>query len=199
MDSERLRKAFEKIDDLNNEDPARIVVDGEEIGAATQYGRRMTEWVKKLNPDASEELLLAARASHLQRWQSPRSEFPDGRKGYLAWRKRMYDFHAEKADAVMTDLGYDEDAKYQVNFYIHKRCLETNRDVQFLEDAACLIFLEHELPEFAEKTPEAKLIRILQKTWGKMTEQGHIEADKLSLPEASVALIAEAMKVPQRR
>jgi hypothetical protein len=159
----------------------------------------MTAWVEKLNPEATEELLLAARASHIKRWEVPREEFPKGRKGYLSWRKRMYDFHAEKADAIMTDLGYDEDARYQVGFYIRKRCLETNREVQFLEDAACLIFLEHHLFDFAEKTPEAKVIRILQKTWAKMTEQGHIEAEKLELPERCQDLIAEAMKVPSRR
>jgi len=68
------------IDRANAEDPK---------GYEVHYGQRMVAWVRKLAPDPSEELLLAARAQHIRRWTVPRSKYPDGRSGYLAWREGL--------------------------------------------------------------------------------------------------------------
>lgn len=191
---ERLRRTLERIDEENMKDPTKEAWEGSEMPCAWVYGQRMTQWLLKLQPEPSPELQIAARAQHICRWEIPRDTFPANRKGYLDWRVRMYDFHSEKTLAIMEELGWDEDAQYQVNFYLHKRCLQTNREVQFLEDAACLIFIEHHLLEFAKEHRDQKVVRIIQKTWDKMTEQGHREVYAIALPDEVHALLDKVMR-----
>jgi hypothetical protein len=191
---ERLRRALERIDEENMRDPNKEPWEGGEMPSAWVYGQRMTQWLFKLQPEPSPELQIAARAQHICRWEIPRDTFPANRKGYLDWRMRMYDYHAEKTLAIMQELGYDEDAQYQVNFYLHKRCLATNREVQYLEDCACLIFIEHQLLDFAREHREQKVLRIIQKTWDKMTEQGHREVYGLDLSEEAHELLDKVMR-----
>jgi len=57
----------------------------------------------------------------------------------------------------------------------------------------CLVFLRHYLPDFAKKHDEAKLIDIIQKTWGKMSPEGHEAALKLPLSEDMQALVGKAL------
>lgn len=191
---ERLRRTLERIDEENMHDPNKVQWEGAEKPAAWVYGQRMSAWLHKLNPEPSPELQIAARAQHIRRWEIARDTFPANRKGYLDWRTRMYDFHAEKTLAIMQELGWDEDAQYQVNFYLHKRCLQTNRDVQFLEDCACLIFIEHQLLDFAREHRDQKVMRIIQKTWDKMTEQGHREVFALDLSPELHELLDKMLK-----
>jgi len=191
---ERLRRALERIDEENMRDPNKEPWEGGVMPSAWVYGQRMTQWLFKLQPEPSPELQIAARAQHICRWEIPRDTFPANRKGYLDWRMRMYDYHAEKTLAIMQELGYDEDAQYQVNFYLHKRCLATNREVQYLEDCACLIFIEHHLLDFAKEHREQKVLRIIQKTWDKMTEQGHREVYGLELSEEAHELLDKVMR-----
>jgi len=191
---ERLRRTLERIDEENMQDPNKVQWEGAEKPAAWVYGQRMSAWLHKLNPEPSPELQIAARAQHIRRWEIARDTFPANRKGYLDWRTRMYDFHAEKTLAIMQELGWDEDAQYQVNFFLHKRCLQTNRDVQFLEDCACLIFIQHQLLDFAREHRDQKVLRIIQKTWDKMTEQGHREVFALDLPAELHELLDKMLK-----
>jgi hypothetical protein len=190
---ERLKRTFERIDAANSEDPNKELRDGEEHPAALLYGWRMSEWLHTLNNEPSPELQIAARAQHIRRWEIPRDTYPQNRKGYLDWRVRLYDHHAEKTLEIMQELGWDEDAQYQVNFLLHKRCLSTNRDVQYLEDCACLVFMQHGLDEFIKEQKERKALRIIQKMWAKMTEQGHIEAMKLDHSPEVAALLEQAL------
>ena len=191
---ERLRRTLERIDEENMQDPTKESWEHGDMPSAWVYGQRMTAWLHKLTPEPSQELQIAARAQHIRRWDVPRDTFPANRKGYLDWRVRMYDYHAEKALAIMQELGWDEDAQYQVNFYLHKRCLQTNREVQFLEDCACLIFIQYQLLDIAREHREQKVTRIIQKTWDKMTEQGHREVFAIGLPDEVHELLDKVMK-----
>ena len=60
------------------------------------YARRLTEWVLKLAPEASQSLRLAARCQHLCRWMIPRETQPMTRAGYLRWRNESKHFHARR-------------------------------------------------------------------------------------------------------
>lgn len=195
MSDPRLAEAIARIDAANSEDPTKVLVDGREVPAALLYGQRMSAWIEKLRPEdkASDLLKIAARAQHLRRWEIPRNTFPAGRRGYLDWRKRLYAFHAEKVGEILKDIGYDEEFIENVQFLVQKKCLATNWDVQTLEDAACLVFLEHDLAATTAKTGRNKMIRILEKTWAKMTELGHQFALKLDLPPDMRALLEEAL------
>ena len=75
-----------------------------------------------------------------------------------------------------------------------KQGLGRDPEVQIIEDALCLVFLEQQYDDLIAKTDEEKMISILQKTWGKMSEQAQQEALKLSLSEEGARLIGLALK-----
>ena len=73
------------------------------------HAELMTEWVSRLDPDASDEQLLAARAHHLRRWTIPRSSYPDGRTGYLRWRTALKNQHGDDIARILGEVGYGRD------------------------------------------------------------------------------------------
>src|SRR4051812_43248918 len=83
---ERIRRAIEAIDAANGTDPVTIVVDGHSRAKELVHADAVERWVRRLHPEASDEQILAARAHHLRRWVVARSEYPEGRAGYLRWR-----------------------------------------------------------------------------------------------------------------
>jgi hypothetical protein len=155
---------------------------------------RLAEWVERLDPNASEALRLAAHCQHLERWKIARSEFPEGRAGYLQWRTRLGRYHAERAREVLASLGYDDEAIGAVETIVTKQHLRSNPDSQTMEDALCLVFLEYEFEDFLKKYPdESKAVDILQKSWKKMSPRGHAAALGLQLSEGAAALVARAL------
>ena len=104
------------------------------------FARRMTEWTLRLDPEASEVALLAARCQHLARWEIPRSEYPKGRAGYLAWRRDLKVFHADKSAEVLEKVGYGPKTIDRVRSINLKKGLRKDAEVQLIEDALCLIF-----------------------------------------------------------
>jgi hypothetical protein len=156
---------------------------------------RLAAWVLRLEPNASEALVLASHCQHLRRWELSRAEFEPGRIGYLKWRKALARFHADSASEILRSVGYDAATIAEVRQINMKQGLQANHDVQAMEDALCLSFLEHELGEFAGKHPGDKVVDIIAKTWGKMSERGHAAALALApaLPDAVRALIARAL------
>ena len=115
------------------------------------------------------------------------------RKGYLAWRRGLYTFHAEQVGAIMEAAGVDGALIERVSFLLHKKQLHDDADTQALEDAACLVFLEFHIAEFAAKTEHEKMINIVRKTWRKMSDQGHEFALKLNYAPEVSALLGEAL------
>ena len=164
-------------------------------GKAVDYHAAMRRWVTTLRPDASVALQLAASSQHLERWAIPRADYPKDRVGYLKWRRDLYRHHAARAGAVLAELGYDDAVIARVGELLQKKNLGRDEEVGTLEDAACLVFLAHELPEFAAAHPRQKVIDILQKTWKKMTEAGHAAATQLvaTLPDDVAAIVTEAL------
>ena len=91
--SEKFNRAVAEFDLLNAQDPNHRMIDGEAVPFELFFANRMTNWVFQLDPDASDVVRLAARCQHLCRWEIPRSEYPEGRVGYLTWRKELKLFH----------------------------------------------------------------------------------------------------------
>jgi hypothetical protein len=193
MNTDRLLKTLEKIDQANREDPSLETWQGETYPKEWLYGQRMSEWLAMLDPNPSEERQIAARAQHIRRWTVPRDSYPEGREGYLRWRKYLYRFHAEQAAAIMAELGYGQDSIDQVKQMIGKEGIKRHADVQVIEDAACLVFLEYYFPDFAAKYEEDKLIDIVQKTWKKMSAEGQQMALSLPLPDDLGTVVAKAL------
>src|SRR2546423_1117934 len=94
---ERFSRAMKLFDDANQQDPHHTIQNGIESPDALLYARRMTDWLLKLEPNASAALRLAARSQHIMRWQIPRSRYPDGKKGYHEWRNDLAKFHARES------------------------------------------------------------------------------------------------------
>jgi hypothetical protein len=192
--SSRFEKAIRAFSELNGADPVCEDVNGEQRPRLLVQAERLAAWVERLEPNASEALRLAAHCQHLERWKIARGEFPDGRAGYLQWRTRLGRFHAERAREVLTDLVYDEATIRAVETIVTKQHLRSNPDSQTMEDALCLVFLEHEFDDFMQKYPdETKAVDILQKTWKKMSPRGHAAALGLTLSERGRALVARAL------
>ena len=184
----RYETAIERFDALNARDP-----NGKEV----LYAQRMTQWLARLEPGASEAVQLAARAQHLMRWSIPRTDYPKDRAGYLKWRTTLYDFHATKAAEVLRDVGYDEPTIARVQSLIRKEKIKTDPEMQLLEDVICLVFLENYFADFAKDHDEEKLVRIIQRTWKKMSPRGHQAAMTLDLPRRERKIIEKALSPQQ--
>jgi len=193
MDSARFRRAIEAFARANSEDPQSMVVGGERRPKELVDAERLSVWVERLDPDASEALRLAARCQHIRRWHIPRSSFSNDRVGYLKWRTELGRFHAETARRLLLEAGYDEATIEAVRRINVKQGLHSNPDTQTMEDALCLSFLEHELEAFAAKHPPDKVVSILQKTWKKMSARGRAAALALALPDGARALLGTAL------
>lgn len=190
---ERFESAHVRFREQNGQDPNRVVVDGKERPREQVAAERLVEWVKKLAPQGSEALQLAAGCQHLRRWEIPRGSYEAGRLGYLRWRKDLGRFHADEAAKILRSVGYDEPTVEAVRQINMKLGLQTNPDCATMEDALCLSFLEHEYGDFADKHPDDKVVDIVRKTWKKMTEQGRSVALTLPLGGRAGELVRQAL------
>ena len=197
MTIEALNNTLSKIDEINGQDPNSIVFNGTSQAKELLYGQQMTDCLKQYWPDANELLQIAVRAQHIKRWQLKRTEYPAGKAGYYQWRIAQGKFHAQLTASIMLEQGYTDKQAEQCATIIRKENLKTNSDSQTLEDVACLVFLMHYFDEFAakytEQGNEAKIVRIVQLTWRKMSEEAHDIALTLTLPDHLAAIVAKAL------
>ena len=191
--------AIAAFDQANKEDPNIEISDGKEHPKELLYAQRMSEMLERYAPEASEAVKLAVRAQHIQRWKTPRNNYPMDKQGYLQWRTGLYKFHADMAGDLMKQAGYDQEMVERVKKIVGKKGLKVNPETQMMEDVVDLVFLEHYLAGFAAQHPEydeAKWIPIIRKTWEKMSKRAHDFAlsGKIKLPEALVPLILKAVQ-----
>ena len=193
QEADRLARAIAAIDAANAGDPETIEVRGAVRPKEQAHAEMMTEWVRRLDADASDAQLIAARAHHLRRWSIPRASYPEGRPGYLRWRTALKKQHAEEVGEILTHEGYEPDVIELVQHIVRKDGLKTDAIVQTHEDALCLVFLETQLLDLARDQGDDKTVDIIRKTVVKMSEQGIGAALALDLPAEAVALISRAM------
>jgi hypothetical protein len=192
----RFAAAVEAIDAANAEDPEVIVVDGEPAPKELAHARLMTRWLLRLEPGATDLQLLAARAHHLRRWELPRADYPDGRAGYLRWRAAQKKRHAATVGEILTRCGYDEDDVARVGSIIRKEGLGRDAEVQAHEDALCLVFVELQFAELADRLGEDKMVEIVRKTLGKMSDRAIAAALALPLDAGARSLVERAAAPP---
>jgi hypothetical protein len=84
--SSRYDAVIVAIDAANAADPNIIESEGQAEPAELVYGRRMSATLARMAPDASEPLRTCPRPAH-QRWRLARKSYPEGRAGYLRWRR----------------------------------------------------------------------------------------------------------------
>ncbi len=189
----RYEEAVRRMDAANAGDPRLVEWGGESLPYELFYSHRVVEWVERLCPGASEALRLAARSQHICRWESPRSDYPMDRAGYLKWRADLKQFHARKSGEILAAAGYGEEVVERVRALNLKQGLGRDEEVQVLEDALCLVTLQFQLADLMRKTEREKLVSVLQKTWRKMSESGRAAALGLKYTEEEQVLLGEVL------
>jgi len=185
--------ALRRFDEENALDPNTEVVSGVPQPRELVYARRLYDWVLKLAPNASQELLLAARSQHICRWTIPRNQYPMDRVGYLKWRNDLKQFHAKKSGEILRELGFAENIIARVQALNLKKDFPRDAEGRVLEDALCLVFLEHQFADLAARTDEDKIINAVQKTWKKMTPAAREHALRLPYGPNEKALLDRAL------
>src|SRR5205807_9581861 len=112
-------------------------------------------------PSPSYAGVRAARAQHVRRWDIPRSSEPDGRAGYLKWKRRLQQHHAEVVGSILRDIGYDETTIERVQSLVKKERLRADPEVQALEDALCLVFVETQFTDLTAQLGEHHMVDVV--------------------------------------
>jgi hypothetical protein len=180
----RLAGALSAIDAATAADPT--CEDG--VPSALLYGQRMSAEMDRLFPGASEPLQIAARGQHIERWVRPRSDYPEGRSGYLTWRRDLARHHAERVGVIMASAGYGEGEIAATGRMLRKEGLKRDADVQALEDVICFVFLKWYFAPFAAKQDAAKIADIVAKTARKMSPEARARVlEEFDLPQELAA------------
>lgn len=190
-----LEKAFELFDAYNQKDPNIFTWGKEAYPQEYFFAIKLYEWVLQLEPAAGEELLLASRSQHIGRWEMPRDNYPEGREAYLRWRRELAFFHADKSTELMHKAGYGTETTSRVRQIILKQKIKADREVQTIENALCLVFLQFQYEDFHHKYPPEKVINILRKSLLKMDQHGHQHALLLKYTTEGKEYINEALKL----
>ena len=188
----RLEQALAAIDAANADDPHTIDVGGQARPKELAHAELMTAWIERLVEAPTDAQRLAARAHHLRRWVSPRDGYPEGRAGYLRWRKDQGRRQADEVAEILLGCGYDQATVDRVQEIVTKVGLRTDPEVQAHEDALCLVFLQTQLLDLAGQLGPDKAVDVLAKTVKKMTPRGRSEALELDLDPAGRAALEGA-------
>ncbi len=189
----KLTTMLNAIDEINAQDPNKIVIAGQLQPKELIYGQQMTACLNQYWLNSDEILQIAVRAQHIKRWHIKRNEFALGKAGYYQWRIALGKYHAQLTSSLMLNNGYSETEAQATATIIRKENIKTNHNSQTLEDVACLVFLQHYFNDFAKKHHDEKVIRILQKTWGKMSAKGQKIALELTLSDHLSTLLTKAL------
>jgi NTP pyrophosphatase (non-canonical NTP hydrolase) len=193
MASENYEAAISLIDEAHAQDPKISIVNGKDIPYELHYAQQMTHYLSLRAPDASPILKVAIRAQHFRRWEIPRDSYPMTKPGYLKWRTFLKKRQGDLASAICIGCNFTQEEADEVARLIRKEDLKKNEETQILEDVACLVFLDDQFEAFEKEHDEEKIIDILRKTWGKMSEKGHELALQIPMSDSSKELIGKAL------
>jgi len=189
VSSTDISAAVAAIDQANSADPNHL--DGEPL--ALVQGRLAQGWIERLDANASDALLIAARAHHLRRWVVPRATYPEGRGGYLKWRRDQKSRHAEELRTLLIDVGVSVPTTERAAEIVQKLALGTDAEVQVFEDAVSLTFIETQFLATADKlADDQKMVDVVTKTLKKMSPAGHAAAATLTLDDRSADIVRRA-------
>lgn len=202
-DPVRFAATIAAIDAANVADPHALMVDGVARPKEVVHAEAMTDWVTRLDPQADEAQLYAARAHHLRRWTHPRAAFPEGRAGYLRWRTEAKRLQAAETAELLVEAGHDDALVERVRTLVAKEGLGRGDlpdldgrppAVQTHEDALCLVFLTTQFDPVADQLGDDKMVGVLARTLAKMGERGRSAALALDLDPRAAALVAAAVE-----
>ncbi|MEO5839727.1 MAG: DUF4202 domain-containing protein [Acidimicrobiales bacterium] len=188
-----LTAAFAAIDAANAADPNIIEWRDQRWPRAQLQGVLATEWLELLDAGASDEVFLATRAHHVHRWAIARSSYPDGRVGYLRWRRAVKEVHAEVVAEILPATGISADSIARVQALVRKAGLGHDPETQLVEDAICLTFIETQFEELAARLDHDRLVTAVQKTVVKMSDQAVALVAQTRISAAARAALNDAL------
>ncbi len=183
MTGDDFARVIEAIDRANAADPETVEDGGQARPAALVYGQRMSAELIRFAPQASEPLRIAVRGQHIERWKMLRASYPEGRQGYLEWRRDLGRYHAQRVAEIMATVGYSEADCERTAQIVRKEGIKRDPDVQTLEDVACLVFMRWYFAGFAEDRDCDQVRHIVGRTARKMSAAGRADAlEQFELP-----------------
>lgn len=185
-----LNPLFDAIDAINRDDPNEF--EGDPLALA--QGRMAEAWVTRLDPAASDGLRVAARAHHLRRWVVPRDSYPEGRDGYLRWRRDQKLRHGEELRDLLLAADTDEAMIDKACAIVQKKGLGSDAEVQTFEDAVSLTFVQTQLSTTTDNVADDdKMAEVVAKTLRKMSAAGHEEAATIPLDSRAALIVQRAI------
>ncbi|CVL13137.1 related to CYB2-L-lactate dehydrogenase (cytochrome b2) [Fusarium proliferatum] len=203
-------RGLELIDAAHAQDSRTVEApDGTTIPFELNYAQKMTKWLAPCSPARLSSTALpkvrtlsssqVPMLTNMHRWEIPRSSYPMTRPGYLTWRAKLKAQAAAQVAELLASPEIQppipEEDRARVAALIRKENLKADEETQVLEDTACLVFLDDQFDDFEKKSDldEAKMIGILQKTWGKMGERGRELALEMNHSDRAKELIGKAL------
>jgi hypothetical protein len=167
-------RALALLDAANAEDPNHLIADGGPVPRAMWQGIRATYWLAHMTSAPSPALALAARAHHLRRWEILRADYPEGRAGYHRWKRAAREHNAASLrDALVPHVGGELTPAVimRAATLVQRSELGHDAETQFVEDVACLVFLETQYDELIVKLGPEKVAAAVEKTLKKMSPE----------------------------
>ena len=91
---------------------------------------------------------------------------------------------------ILRGVGYDDDTITRVQDLVRKRRLGKDPEVQTLEDALCLVFLETQFDDLAARLDPEKLDGVVDKTLKKMSPDAIARVADLDLTDVARTRLA---------
>ncbi|MCJ1314120.1 hypothetical protein MMC25_007800 [Agyrium rufum] len=192
--SQQCIETLRRIDEAHAQDPSKITVAEQEVPYELHYAQKMSHYLHLRCPGASDLVQIAIRAQHLKRWEVPRSSYPMTKVGYHSWRTFLKKRQAAIAADICKNSGYSEEEAGRVAEMIRKENFKQDEETQVLEDVACLVFLDDQFEAFEKEHNEEKIVNILKKTWGKMSDEGHRLALEIDMSPRAKDLVIKALQ-----
>ena len=186
---ERFERAIAAIDAANADDPFTLTIDGKDFPKELTHAEMMTRWVLQLDPNASEELQLAARAHHIRRWMIPRTTFPAGRSAYLRWRRALHAVHAELTAAILEECGYSRNSVAPRPPHWSPKPICSSPAIPTPRHSRTLSPWSSSIPNWSRCSTTSTIAssgRALGRTWRKMSPSGQAAARRLALSDRAV-------------
>lgn len=221
----KLEAAIRLIDEANAEDPSRVTVDGESVPYRLAYSRWLTEWVKRLDPKASDELLILARGRNIQSWKLSdikRDDYAPNTPGLRQWEVDRKKWLAGRLLEAVKAAGYDEAACLLLeDAMLGGRSLPDPRDIrkydligvfgmvdfrklqavcmlQTLDDAEALLFLEKNFDELFNRLPADEVAAVCKRELSRLSQNGIVTVLKQPWSPVQQRLLQKVLPVPAK-
>jgi len=221
---DKLEKAMALIDEANSKDPSRVTWEGEKVPYRLLYSQWLTEWVQKMDPKASDELLLLARGRNVEGWrlsEIKRDDYAPNTAGVRQWEMDRRKWQAGRLVSIMKDAGYSEAScklvedvmadkgipdPRDIRVYdlvgplgmINYRLLEQASMVQTLRDADALVFMERSFPQMVAALEADKVLEQLKRELARVSNKCMARILNMQWTPVQKKLIAKALPSPRR-